>query len=116
MNGSRFPALVGKDPIVYSREFLRSSVIDESRRPYVLARVAIACWGDFYFSSCSFGALKSLNQTNAAGELQPPLSVELASEIEAYVDVRGTNSPSAHDLSALALLSAALDEGTRLNG
>ncbi len=113
MTNSIFPRNVSE--IEYSGMALNSLLVDESRRSFVLARIAIAQYDSDEFSVNAHKALEKLHYASFDGILQPPLSEALANEIEAAVEgYHGSKfGVGSANEGVLALLCMAVDQGSR---
>lgn len=108
---SLFPNTVAASPIDHGRNLLNSLIVDASRKPYVLARIALSGHAPEETTEL---ALRGMHEANVDGVLQPPLSDSLANELEAFLVERqsGRRIPSGN-FAAMVLLSMALDEGSQ---
>jgi len=116
MSRSIVPEVARISDIDYGHNLLGSLIADASRKPYVLARVAIAQYGKPEFSETAHKSIMQLHAGDCDGVLQPPLTKGLANEIEAFlVDAHPRFGVGSSNLAALALLAMAVDEGSRPN-
>lgn len=116
MSSSIVPEVARISDIDYGHNLLGSLITDASRKPYVMARVAIALYGKAEFSVTALESITQLHHDDSDGVLQPPLSDGLANEIEAFLaDALPGYGVGTANFAALALLAIAVDEGSRPN-
>ena len=97
----------------YTKSILDSLLVDTSRKPYVLARLAIAKFRSPY-QVLTEKALLMMSVFNAYGVVHPAFSVSHANEIRAYIVQNAHKLISAEDLGAIARLAMAVDGTIRL--
>lgn len=99
----------------YGESLVRSNLIDASRKPYLMARLAVAEYAHPRFSKNARKALLDVHFANDDGVLQPPLSVALANEVEAFLEQHPDERRGVGDANygALVLLNMIIDNGSR---
>lgn len=104
-------------PIDYGESLVRSHLVDASKKPYFLARMAVSVYGGNGFSRQAHKALFSAYYANQDGVLQPPLSLPLANEVEAFLEEHPDERKLAEgNYGALVLLNMIITEEGRQSG